>query len=1361
MKEDSKIVSEAYSQSSDLKDLRRNASVDMLSGLLNRAATEWFIKKRLREMAATDACALFIVDLDDFKQVNDILGHPAGDQTIRKAAGILSKIFCANDIVGRLGGDEFAVFLCGQITEELVTEKAATICEKLQMTLGDHETVNVTASVGVYLAAKGQEFEGLYQSADLALYKAKKAGKHRYYFKNYDEEQDKAFRPANLITLSGLLEEMGCGVALLEMSELPQVIYVSPSYCRIMGADAKTFVLPQRLTELIHPDDLAPLEEALWEGLQNQTAIEHTHRISGNGGRSWYWWHIRASRVEYDNPNPVMLITAVDVTDFKEEILNQDEQIGKLRAALDQTSKRMWDVDISTRIFHAYSRDGQYRLLGSGEIPFPENLIQYGWIHPNSVALIRSFAGELFDGRSRGFGNFAVRNEETGCYNWVSVSYRTLYDEVGRAVRAVGVLEELPVDFSQQDFWLPERFHLPERLVADLIVRMRANLDLDTVETLWVEGGNLSGQVQEMRCSRVLRRERQKIFHRGEQKEFLSYFDREQLLKFYEAGRHWLCAEYRRVDNSGSVCWVRQILYMTKNPVNGQIYLFFYILWLDPNQQLEPAVRGHLQRDPVTRLFNRGAIQQIAESLFADRKSGNRAVAVLQIRGVPLRADSEEPSPDQIRYDIAAALSLILGGNCVLGRYSENQIVIVFPSAAGKEDLRRDLEETVAFLQKILAKEPYGGTLRFIVGIHMVPATLAVYRAMLARALDTCSFWWNTATDIVAFPQEKEELDLTKFSRNHRKGQMAMAQPAENVPLTEREKDVALECVTTMLSARTLDASLRSVLQTIGEYYCADRVYTLMLVENQSAVVMTFEWTDSGKRSIQQVVSGMRLERFPLLKRCMEDRAPAFLQRKEPIDLNGEGMATHPWYFAVLPLFQDQKIDGFLCVENARENSEDVALFRTLIPLLLQQRERFHTEARPTATVEQLMSLPDLRAYTQAVYSITSEYYSSLGAVCLDIPGFASINSKFGFEYGSKMLWYVAKTLTDLFGTAMLFRTWESEFVIFCPNTTREVFLGKCGRLRSILQRRYPKQIRIGRAWDDNIFTGKRLAEEARNAMRMATGSDIGSVRFGEYSSVREAIQAGRFEVYYQPRIDMRTDKLVGAEALVRAVADDGAVIEPSRFIAFLEETGSIRDLDLYVLDQALAKVEKWRAEGFGVVPVSVNLSRVTFAHPSTLASVLAVQSHYPLLPATALELEVTERGDELEVSEFKQLVEKFRDCGLRISLDDFGSQYANLSLFTNVDFETIKLDRSLIEGLIENQMSRSLVQDLVRLCKIYDMTCVAEGVETEAQIEALLEIGCNYAQGFFYDRPLPADAFEKKYLSDSSHVNENKKSKE
>lgn len=162
-------LAEGKSQDQLYEDLHRRATRDALSGLLNRATMEQYIRQRLQEMAQGENCALFIIDLDNFKAVNDTLGHQAGDQAIYQSARILSGLFRPSDVVGRLGGDEFAVFLCGNITEDLVRKKGSTICGNLQLALGDHETIHLTASVGVHIADRGQKFEGLYQAADLAL----------------------------------------------------------------------------------------------------------------------------------------------------------------------------------------------------------------------------------------------------------------------------------------------------------------------------------------------------------------------------------------------------------------------------------------------------------------------------------------------------------------------------------------------------------------------------------------------------------------------------------------------------------------------------------------------------------------------------------------------------------------------------------------------------------------------------------------------------------------------------------------------------------------------------------------------------------------------------------------------------------------------------------------------------------------------------------------------------------------------------------------------------------------------------------------------------------------------------------------
>ena len=712
-----------------LEELQQRASKDSVSGLLNRATVEQYIKKRLQKMTAEEQCALFIIDLDNFKQVNDTLGHQAGDQAIRQSARILSGLFRANDIVGRLGGDEFTVFLCGDITEEYVRKKAAQICDELHLALGDSQMVDITASVGVYLSARGQEFEGLYQAADLALYKAKKTGKHRYCLKDqdgYQEGQRGEFRPVSTIPLSGLLEYLDSGVALLEMGPRPQVIYVSPSYCRIIGAEPEDLPLPMAMEELIHPDDVAALEEALRTGLREDRAVEHTHRISAGGGK-WAWWHIRATHVDYESPYPVMLITATDVSQYKESEHRLEETNRRLQAAFDQTAKRLWEVEMPGGTFRAFTRDGKYRELGDGRMVFPDALIDGGWIHPNSVSRFRAFARELLDGHAQGYGNFAVRSVDTGYYSWATISYRALYDDAGRAVKAVGVLENLPLGFSGPDSWNPLQRPLPEGLVADLIVRMSANLELDCVESLWIEGSNLTSQVQRTRCSQILKMEREKIFGEADQETFLDFFDRERLLKAFEEGRRWLAAEYRRVDSDGRIRWVRHVLYLTEEPSSRQTYLFVYLVRMDPQHRLEQALAGEARRDEGSRLYDRATIQRMAETAFAGGGGGNRAVAVFQVNGLASQPQGALPAAGQTFYELATALSLALGGGCLLGQYSARELVVAFPSVTGKEELRRLLEEAVAFVRRVMQPAAAFDGLRFVTGVSVLPAAGAGY----------------------------------------------------------------------------------------------------------------------------------------------------------------------------------------------------------------------------------------------------------------------------------------------------------------------------------------------------------------------------------------------------------------------------------------------------------------------------------------------------------------------------------------------------------------------------------------------------------------------------------------------------------
>lgn len=1339
--------------SAALRQLQERADKDALSGLLNRETAERYIRKRLQSLPEGDCCALLIIDLDHFKQVNDRLGHQAGDFAIQQSAQMLSSMFRATDIIGRLGGDEFIVFFSGRLTEALVQDKAEQVCRQLQIALGSAADIGLSASVGIHLSTgPAPDFDTMYRSADAALYQVKNQRRGGFCLHTDRDAQSEAVVSVNTIPLTSLMECMDSGVALVEIGRTLQLIYVSPSFCRLLGTALQEVSLPRPLGDFVHPDDLIELENLLRRGAEQDDVLENIHRVAAADGR-WMWWHIRAKKMEYSSQHPIMLVTTTDISAYKEKEDRLQEANERLRIAFSQTTQVLWEVDVARRRVSVFDSSGKPIVAEATKAKFPESLIGSGWVHADSVSRFREFADELLGGKTQGYGNFIVRYRETGCYRWVALSYRMLFDETGRATKAVGIMEDLFGGGDRDATRAILRRPLPETLVPNLILGLRANLTRDSLRNLWIEGRDLSGGIGGERCSQLLAREEKRVFSDDDRKALRVLFDRETMLQAFGAGREWISASYRRTDGSGSIRWVYHVINLVEDPLTHEVYLFVYLSQADRRHQWEGKLEAQPVRDHITGLYDRATARAMVETILQSRRSAPCALAVIRLCGLSKLQAAGSSQMDRERRYIATALSISLGPDCILGRYSRDELIAFYPNAGTRADLRRQIESAFSFVRLVLAGSVRLAPVRFVAGVAYGSGRETAYSELLFRATQVCALWQNAAVDVVAFPHEDDDWAWTEMQRSGQNDQISVYTEELHRPLSDAEKQTAYDCISAMLDADSLEASIKGVLACIGRYYRADRVYLLCLADDQRTVTMPYEWTGRKKRSIQQAVSGMPRERFPLLARCMRERAPVLLTREKQSRMRfGQGNQDKEemWHYTVVPLTGEERLDSFLCVENPHEHEADAALFGTLVPHMVRERQRFQGRKQlqdEGAASAALVEMPNLRDFTNAIGSLTSDQYSSLGAVCLDVPGWSSINSSLGFEYGNRLLAYVYETVSDIFGNSFLFRTWDAEFIALSPNITQQVFSGRCMRLGIQLRRRYPQEVRIGHTWSDGVFEGKKLVEQARTIMRCEHPEVPQLMSRNGYQNVGAAAKDGRFTVFFQPKVDIRTGALAGAEALVRGVDDAGKLVLPGEFIETLEKTGAIRDLDLFVLDRTLAQMDRWREQGLKLVPVSVNFSRFTLFDSSIVASILAIQSRYPELPPGLLEVELTENAGNAGKDTLNAIMEQLHEFGIRFSLDDFGSRYANMSAFTNVKFDTVKLDRSLIASLSGNEISRMMVRDIVRICKKQGMACVAEGVENESQLSAVRAAGCIYAQGYYYDRPLPAKQFASKYL--------------
>ena len=242
-----------------------------------------------------------------------------------------------------------------------------------------------------------------------------------------------------------------------------------------------------------------------------------------------------------------------------------------------------------------------------------------------------------------------------------------------------------------------------------------------------------------------------------------------------------------------------------------------------------------------------------------------------------------------------------------------------------------------------------------------------------------------------------------------------------------------------------------------------------------------------------------------------------------------------------------------------------------------------------------------------------------------------------------------------------------------------------------------------------------------------------------------EALRSEKFKVYYQPKINIANGRLAGAEALCRW-QHNGRMVSPGEFIPVLEETMDICKLDFYMLDHVCQDIRRWLDEGRNVVRVSVNLSRRHMMDIDLLQNIMEIiDSHN--VPHQYIEIELTETTTDVEFRDLKRVVGGLQQAGVYTSVDDFGVGYSSLNLLREIPWNVLKVDRSFlpVEGDDADSARSVMFKYVVAMAKELGLSCIAEGVETQNQLDLLRENHCDLAQGFLFDEPLPVSAFEER----------------
>ncbi len=414
---------------------------------------------------------------------------------------------------------------------------------------------------------------------------------------------------------------------------------------------------------------------------------------------------------------------------------------------------------------------------------------------------------------------------------------------------------------------------------------------------------------------------------------------------------------------------------------------------------------------------------------------------------------------------------------------------------------------------------------------------------------------------------------------------------------------------------------------------------------------------------------------------------------------------------------------------------------------------------------DHLTELPNrvlLKARLEHTLSVGRRHNTLTAVIFIDLDNFKHINEVYGHSMGDRVLVEVSKQLSKMLREDdTIARIGGDEFVIVINNFSASKEIDD--RVQEILKSFNEPYMIVGKEFwitssigvsvsPDDGESAEVLVKNADTAMYEAKSDGKNTYKFYNdkmtansfervvfESALKNAVQNGEFELYYQPQYSLKTDKLIGMEALVRWRHPTLGIITPDRFIPIAEETKLIVSIGEFVLEQACRDIALWHKEGLCDGRIAVNVSGVQLEHSEFAETIKSALSTHGIDPSM-IEIEVTESIVMKDPERWIRILEEIKRIGVAISIDDFGTGYSSLSYLRRLPVDTLKIDRSFIQDLPQKQDACAIADAIISMSKSLGLSVLAEGVETHRQQEYLQMRGCDAYQGFLLSHPMSGD---------------------
>lgn len=414
-----------------------------------------------------------------------------------------------------------------------------------------------------------------------------------------------------------------------------------------------------------------------------------------------------------------------------------------------------------------------------------------------------------------------------------------------------------------------------------------------------------------------------------------------------------------------------------------------------------------------------------------------------------------------------------------------------------------------------------------------------------------------------------------------------------------------------------------------------------------------------------------------------------------------------------------------------------------------------------TTNTDKLTGMPSLTDFMYEMEKRQGELVNKYAVVASDILGFKNINNVYGYEFGNKVLKYIADLIKKSSHTDEFYcRVTADKFisVIRCENI--KSIAQVINKTTKIIEKHFPEFATTSCKWKSGVYVlngseidAMQAIDNANYALYAAKHSDTEHIIFynrdieekinkSRYivSNMKNAIENEEFVVYFQPLLELSTGKMVGSEALVRWIKDE-RVIPPSEFIPLFEENNFMSELDFYVYEKVCQYISSWIKQSYPVYPVSVNISRLHLKERDFVERFITLIDKYNV-PHYLLELEITENIFINNMDDAIKFIQDLKAHGFICAIDDFGSGFSSLNILRHLPVDVLKLDKEFLHEDVNYHINQQIIYHTIKLAKSLNMKVLAEGVENVKQSQYLLKCGCDMAQGYLFAKPMSAEDF-------------------